>query len=41
MGNSNHPIDGHRSTYSGFTAFTKWGTIFVVAVVLGMYVFLV
>jgi hypothetical protein len=31
----------HRATYEGFTSFTKWGTIFVVAVVLALYVFLV
>ena len=36
MGNNNHPIEGHRSTYSSFTAATKWGTIFVVAVVLAL-----
>jgi hypothetical protein len=32
---------GHSDTYAGFIAATKWGTAFVVTVVLGMYVFLV
>lgn len=41
MGSNNHPIDGHRSTYSSFTAATKWGTIVIVAVVLALYIFLV
>lgn len=31
----------HRSVYEGFTSFTKWGTIFVVTVVVALYVFLV
>lgn len=31
----------HRATYESFTSFTKWGTIFVVTVVLALYLFLV
>jgi hypothetical protein len=31
----------HEQTYEGFLALVKWGTIGVVAIVLGMYVFLV
>ncbi len=31
----------HERTYSGFVAFTKWGTIAVIAVVIGMAIFLV
>jgi hypothetical protein len=31
----------HRATYEGFTSFTKWGTIFVIGVLLALYVFLV
>lgn len=41
MASDNHPIEGHRTTYSSFTAATKWGTIFIVAVVLALYIFLV
>lgn len=33
--------DKHRATYEGFTNFTKWGTIFVIGVLLALYVFLV
>lgn len=29
----------HRATYESFTGFMKWGTIAVVAAVLGLYVF--
>jgi hypothetical protein len=31
----------HEQTYEGFLALVKWGTIGVVAIVLGMYIFLV
>ena len=31
----------HEQTYEGFIALVKWGTIGVVAIVLGMYIFLV
>ncbi len=31
----------NSDTYAGFISATKWGTAFVVTVVLGMYVFLV
>jgi hypothetical protein len=31
----------HRATYESFTSFTKWGTIFVVTVVVALYIFLV
>ncbi|OYQ24328.1 hypothetical protein CHU93_15935 [Sandarakinorhabdus cyanobacteriorum] len=41
MASNNHPMDGHKATYSGFTAATKWGTTFVVTVVVALYVFLV
>jgi len=33
--------DKHRTTYESFTSFTKWGTIFVIGVLLALYVFLV
>jgi hypothetical protein len=39
---SNEQQNGaHRSTYESFTSFTKWGTIAVVVVLIGLYVFLV
>lgn len=39
---SNEQHNGaHRSTYESFTSFTKWGTIFVVLVLIALYVFLV
>lgn len=41
MASNDHSMDKHRSTYEGFTSFAKWGTIFVVGVVLALYVFLV
>ena len=41
MASNDHSMDAHRSTYDGFTSFTKWGTIFVVSVVLALYLFLV
>ena len=31
----------HEQTYEGFIALVKWGTLGVVAIVLGMYIFLV
>lgn len=41
MASNDHSTNNHRSTYESFTSFTKWGTIFVVCVVIGLYVFLV
>lgn len=31
----------HERTYAGFVTFTKWGTIIVGLIVVGMYIFLV
>jgi hypothetical protein len=41
MASNDQSNNAHRSTYEGFTNFTKWGTIFVVTVVVALYVFLV
>lgn len=41
MASNEQTNDTHRSTYEGFTSFTKWGTLFVVTVVVALYVFLV
>ncbi len=41
MASNEQQNEAHRSTYESFTGFTKWGTIFVVTVVLALYVFLV
>ncbi|WP_353198760.1 aa3-type cytochrome c oxidase subunit IV [Sandarakinorhabdus sp.] len=41
MASNEQQNDAHRSTYSSFTGFTKWGTIFVIMVLLALYVFLV
>lgn len=41
MASNNQPDDRHSSTYAGFMGAVKWGTIAVVCVVLGLYVFLV
>jgi hypothetical protein len=41
MASNEQQNDSHRSTYESFTGFTKWGTIFVVTVVIALYVFLV
>ena len=39
---SNDQSDGaHRSTYDSFLGFAKWGTIFVVVVLVALKVFLV
>lgn len=39
---SNEQHNGaHQSTYASFTSFAKWGTIFVVLVLVALYVFLV
>lgn len=32
--------EAHEQTYEGFIALVKWGTIGVVAIVFGMYLFL-
>ena len=32
--------EAHEQTYEGFIALVKYGTIVVVAIVLGMYIFL-
>ncbi|WP_353216548.1 aa3-type cytochrome c oxidase subunit IV [Sandarakinorhabdus sp.] len=31
----------HQSTYASFMTFTKWGTIFVITVLVALYVFVV
>jgi hypothetical protein len=41
MASNEQQNDSHRSTYENFTGFTKWGTIFVVTVVIALYIFLV
>jgi hypothetical protein len=41
MASNEQQNDSHRNTYESFTGFTKWGTIFVVTVLVALYVFLV
>lgn len=41
MASNEQPNNANRSTYESFTAFAKWGTITIVAIVLALYVFLV
>jgi Bacterial aa3 type cytochrome c oxidase subunit IV len=41
MASNEQQNDNHRSTYESFTGFTKWGTIFVITIMLALYVFLV
>jgi hypothetical protein len=41
MASNDQSDDRHNSTYAGFTGAVKWGTIVVVSIVLGLYVFLV
>lgn len=41
MASNEQPDNAHRSTYSSFTNATKWGSIFVVIVLLCLYIFLV
>lgn len=41
MASNNQPDDRHNSTYAWFTGAVKWGTIAVVCIVLGLFVFLV
>jgi hypothetical protein len=41
MASNEQPDNAHRATYSSFTNATKWGTIFVVIVLIALYIFLV
>jgi len=41
MASNEQPDNAHRSTYASFTNATKWGSIFVVIVLLCLYIFLV
>lgn len=41
MSENNFDIREHQRTYEGFVGLTKWGTIAVVLVLIGMAVFLV
>lgn len=41
MASNEHSKNGNRSTYESFIGVTKWGTVFVVTVLLGLYIFLV
>lgn len=41
MSENNFDIRDHKRTYEGFVGLTKWGTITVVLVLIGMAVFLV
>lgn len=41
MASNEQPDNVNRATYAGFTNATKWGTIFVVIVLIALYIFLV
>ncbi|WP_372918097.1 aa3-type cytochrome c oxidase subunit IV [Sandarakinorhabdus sp.] len=41
MASNEQQNDSHRSTYESFMGAAKWGTIFVIMIVLGLFVFLV
>jgi hypothetical protein len=41
MASNEQPDNAHRSTYLSFTNATKWGSMFVVIVLLALYIFLV
>ncbi|HEY4545143.1 MAG TPA: aa3-type cytochrome c oxidase subunit IV [Pedomonas sp.] len=41
MSESNFDIRDHKRTYEGFVGLTKWGTIAVCLLLIGMAVFLV
>ena len=41
MASNEQQNDSHRATYESFMVAAKWGTIFVIMVVLGLFVFLV
>lgn len=41
MSESNFDIREHKRTYEGFVGLTKWGTISVCLILIGMAVFLV
>jgi Bacterial aa3 type cytochrome c oxidase subunit IV len=41
MASNDQPNSAHRSTYESFVGFAKWGTIFVVIVLIALKIFLV